>query len=409
MSLAASQQAGLTSTQTLAIANVGGGTLNWSIDEENTAAPRVTTPHRPAAPAPVVTSSAQCPQYENYAGREPDGWAEFCGAPAPTPSGLVSRAPADTAYALDVRYDRFVQFTLNDFPGQTLVGTQPDPMYGMDFDPTATTLYALNDTTGELGTINLTTGAFTAIVACTEPDGNSWSGLSIDPVSGTFYASTTTDLYVLNPATCSPALVGAFGTGGIMIDIAVNTAGDMYGHDIGTDSIYRINTTTGAATLVGATGYAANFAQGMDFDNDDGTLYIFIYTGGGTNTYGTVNLATGAITPLAQDNPLGEFEGATQTVGTTQPCSVPSDIPWLSLDITAGSTAGGTWTDVIATFDSTGYGVGVYTGNLCISSNDTTQPLVPVPVTLTVEPPPPVAIFCSSFEEGEDGTCGSTP
>lgn len=408
-SLAASQQAGLTSTQTLTIANIGGGALNWSIDEENTAAPRATAPHRPAAPAPVVTSSSDCPQYENYAGREPDGWAGFCGAPAPTPSGLVNWVSADTAYALDVRNHKFVQFTLNDLPGQTQVGAQADTISGMDFDPTATTLYALNDATGELGTINLTTGAFTGIVACTVPGGGSWSGLSIDPVLGTFYASTNTNLYVLNPATCSPTLIGPFGTGGVMIDIAVNTAGQMYGHDIDTDSIYSINTATGAATLVGATGYDANFAQGMDFDNEDGTLYIFLYTGGGTNTFGTVNLATGAVMSLAQNNPLGEFEGAIQTAATTQPCAVPADIPWLSLDTSSGSIAGGLYTDVTVTFDSTGYGVGVYSGNLCVNSNDTTQPLVPVPVTLTVEAPPPVAIFCSSFEDGEDGSCGTTP
>lgn len=408
-SLAASQGADQTSTHILTIANVGSGTLNWNIDEENTVAPRVVAPFRLAPPAPVVTSSSDCPQYETYAGREPDGWAEFCGTPAQASPGLVNRAPADTAFALDVRNKGFVQFALNNFSGQTLLGSQPDSMYGMDFDPTATTLYALNDATGELGTINLTTGAFTGIVTCTVPGGGSWSGLSIDPVSGTFYASTATDLYVLNPATCSPTLIGAFGTGGGMIDIAVNTAGQMYGHDIGTDSIYSINPATGAASLVGPTGYAANFAQGMDFDNNDGTLYIFVYTGSGTNTFGTVNLATGAVTPLAQNSPLGEFEGATQTAGTAPPCSVSLDIPWLSLDTLAGSNAGGTWTDVTVTFDSTGYGVGVYTGNLCVSSNDTTQPLVTVPVSMTVEAPPSTAIFCSSFEEGEDGTCATAP
>ena len=43
-----------------------------------------------------------------------------------------------------------------------------------------------------------------------------------------------------------------------------------------------------------------------------------------------------------------------------------SDIPWLSLDTTAGSNAGGTATDVTVTFDSTGLANGVYTGNLCV-------------------------------------------
>jgi len=75
--------------------------------------------------------------------------------------------------------------------------------------------------------------------------------------------------------------------------------------------------------------------------------------------------------------------------GAPVPCSPPSDIPWLSLDATSGSNAGGTDTDVTATFDSTGYGVGVYTGNLCVTSNDPATPLVVVPVELTVVAAPP--------------------
>ena len=57
----------------------------------------------------------------------------------------------------------------------------------------------------------------------------------------------------------------------------------------------------------------------MDFDNEDGTLYIFLYRGSGANVYGTVNLATGVVTALASTNPTGEFEGATQTLGLCIP------------------------------------------------------------------------------------------
>ncbi|MCB9155474.1 MAG: hypothetical protein H6649_15640, partial [Caldilineae bacterium] len=84
--------------------------------------------------------------------------------------------------------------------------------------------------------------------------------------------------------------------------------------------------------------------------------------------------------------------------GTAEPCELPSDIPWLSLDTTAGSNAGGTSTNVTVTFDSTGLANGVYTGNLCVTSDDPdTGPgngtdLVIVPVTLTVRPPTAVAL-----------------
>jgi hypothetical protein len=65
-------------------------------------------------------------------------------------------------------------------------------------------------------------------------------------------------------------------------------------------------------------------------------------------------------------------------------CEGAADIPWLSIDPDAGTTSAGGSTDVDVTFDSTGLSSGVYTGTLCIESNDPVNPLVPVPVSLTV-------------------------
>ncbi len=100
----------------------------------------------------------------------------------------------------------------------------------------------------------------------------------------------------------------------------------------------------------------------MDFDNQDGTLYIFLYQGSGANIYGTVNLTTGAVTPLATTNPTGEFEGATQTLGIC----VPTDYSWLAVNPVAGTTPPAGSTPVDAAFDSTGLAVGTYTGQLCV-------------------------------------------
>jgi hypothetical protein len=260
----------------------------------------------------LADGSVDCAAYADYAGAEPRAVASACGS-ANAPASLSVPAaplPSGIGYAQDIGYisDNFVSFPLNNFPGQTVIGTSTNAYYGMDFDPTGTTLYALNDSTDQLGTIDLATGAFTALVPCA-PLSSNWTGLTIDPATGTFYASDATTLYTIDPSTGTPTAIGPFGTS-LMIDIAMNTAGEMYGHDIGADSIYRINPATGAATLLGLTGYAANYAQGMDFDNADGTLYIFLYQGGGTNVYGTVDLTTGAVTPLAINSPLGEFEGA---------------------------------------------------------------------------------------------------
>jgi hypothetical protein len=57
---------------------------------------------------------------------------------------------------------------------------------------------------------------------------------------------------------------------------------------------------------------------------------------------------------------------------------------WASTDPINGTTAPGGGSEVTVTFDSTGYAAGVYTGMLCIESNDAVEPLVAVPLTMTV-------------------------
>ena len=130
---------------------------------------------------------------ENYTGFEPADVAAACPVNLPEIQAADPHAPTDTGFAQDIGYvsDNFASFALNNFPGQTVIGTNTNAYYGMDFDPAAELLYALNDTTDQLGTINMTTGAFTALVPCPPGGGAAnWTGLSIDPVSGIFYAST---------------------------------------------------------------------------------------------------------------------------------------------------------------------------------------------------------------------------
>ncbi|MFQ5616830.1 MAG: hypothetical protein ACE5GO_10295, partial [Anaerolineales bacterium] len=72
------------------------------------------------------------------------------------------------------------------------------------------------------------------------------------------------------------------------------------------------------------------------------------------------------------------------SIGGDPPCSTASDIPWLSASPTSGTTPGGGASAVQVTFDSTGLSAGTYTGSLCVGSNDPDEPVVAVPVTMTV-------------------------
>ena len=64
-------------------------------------------------------------------------------------------------------------------------------------------------------------------------------------------------------------------------------------------------------------------------------------------------------------------------------CSA-NGVSWLSLSQTSGVTAADQDTVVTVTFDSTGLADGTYSANLCFTSNDPDEPLVVVPVTLSI-------------------------
>jgi uncharacterized repeat protein (TIGR01451 family) len=94
---------------------------------------------------------------------------------------------------------------------------------------------------------------------------------------------------------------------------------------------------------------------------------------------------TACVTAVEGDN---DCDSITTSILPAPPapatCSVVDDIPWLSASPVNGTIIAGNSTDVSVTYDSTGYGAGVYAGTLCIDSNDPVTPQVQVPVTLTV-------------------------
>ncbi len=178
--------------------------------------------------------------------------------------------------------------------------------FAMDYDSLATTLYAITFAPIiEFGTIDTGTGAFNAIGPISGDGAGeaNFGGLSVDPTDETFFASSGSTLYTLNPATGATTRVGDFDPADLIIDIAISADGQMYGHDILADELVSIDKTTGATTPIGFTGFNANFAQGMDFDYETNTLLATIYTGGGTGVFASLDLTTGAATPIIDTTP----------------------------------------------------------------------------------------------------------
>lgn len=67
-----------------------------------------------------------------------------------------------------------------------------------------------------------------------------------------------------------------------------------------------------------------------------------------------------------------------------QPCVTPDEVPWLSVDPGSAGTGAGRSSEVMFSLDSTGLAAGTYRAQLCVTSDDPSNPLVSLPVTMEV-------------------------
>ena len=152
-------------------------------------------------------------------------------------------------------------------------------------------------------------------------------------------------------------------------------------------------------------------AAALDSDSPSVT-YV---SGSSDNTVLTdiVNLANNDLTGAGSDFGL---DGAwlVRATGTTggggAPCTGPV-VSWLTASPASGSVAGGNNVDVTITANPAagGLAAGNYTAELCVTTNDPTQPVISVPVSLTVTPATVLpcsaadTIFCDGFEGASTG------
>lgn len=125
------------------------------------------------------------------------GWQDITWDPASQQFYAVNQN--NTLYSIDL------------LGNPTLVGTTTGAslLTAMAFDNTGT-LWAMDFSVGNIGTLDLTTGAYTVVAGGTV---TGVQGMSFHPATGVLYASSTnTDsLYIVDPATGTSTLVGAHG------------------------------------------------------------------------------------------------------------------------------------------------------------------------------------------------------
>lgn len=231
------------------------------------------------------------------------------------------------AYGLQIDLNTFAfelsSFSTDDPATLNIIGsTGADLMVGGDFlNGDFSTLYVLDYDANMLVAVDTATSAVTPIGSSFPTGAHTWTGLANDPTSGQLYAAscdiTQTAIYTIDVGTGTATLVGTTFDAPCLIGIAMNAAGEMYGHDIVTDSLYRVDKTNGSVTMVGSLGYDANFSQGMDFDEETGILYLAAYNNGtGSGELRIADTTTGNTTLVGPFGGTGLVELNSMAVAT---------------------------------------------------------------------------------------------
>jgi len=396
-SLSGNVGAGASTTTPLDIQNLGNRDLVWTTDE---------------APADRHFPSLWAPRYMVPAPNAAERALTMAKArqTAPKSHGKAHRphsplGAAVPAYIMDHNFDTGDQFGTIDAanPG-TFNAIAPAPA---DLYKTGT--FVANDFTKEyvaaingslsIGTIDTTSGALTVLPSSGPPtvSGEIWVGLKWDSSTGTLFGAgcdgtgAGCHLYTVDPITGAvtegPEITGIdAGGGAFLIDIAIDQSGLMYGVEFFSGDFVAIDKTTGAGTSIGNTGLAPAYVQALDFDLSTNTLYWASYDQNLIGAMYTINLSDGSLTSVG--NLANSDEQYAMAIAVPSgPCGTPADQPWLSLNPTGGTTAGGTDTPVTVTIDATGHVDGdTLAGTICVRSNDPDEGTVPVPVEYTVGP-----------------------
>lgn len=249
--------------------------------------------------------------------------------------------------------------------------------YCGDFDAVNTDFFYINNPDDyNIYTIDCATGVET-LLGATGLTAH-LNGMACDKTTGIMYGCNGTTLYTIDLTAGAATVIGPMGTSS-MIDIAIDGSGNLWGIDIGDDNLYGVDKTTGAATVVGPTGYAANFAQGMNWDPELDIIFWGAYGGGLDGNLRIVDTSTGATTLV------GDFEGGREVTVLAFPGVGET---WLSITNNASGVipGGGGSVDVTVHFDAAGLTLGtVRTAEIIINHDAVTGGPEVLPVTMTVE------------------------
>lgn len=324
-SLSASQAADITTSQTLTIGNTGESDLNWSITEAMSSAQAI-------AKAAVPLANRQ------HASAR-------LGEPRPAVSSGYRSASAAAPTGLDVLYDQY--------DNDTGIG-----LVSQDFE-------TAND-----GFDNQ--GADDFVV----PVGATWSVTQVDVAGAYFNGTGPADSFNVYFYADAGGLPGALVTSQTALAYT-------------NDASAAIALATPVILTAGT--YWVSVQARLDFtpNGEWGWEARSVQSNGPAawqnpaDGFGTGCATWGDLQTCLGNGPDFVFR-LHGSMGSPSACSSPSDIPWVSVTPTSGTTAAGSSSDVTVTFDSAGLAPDTYSGVLCVASNDPVTALIEIPVSLEV-------------------------
>jgi streptogramin lyase len=182
----------------------------------------------------------------------------------------------------------------------------------------------VDDANGVLGKVDVATGGVTIIGSTAQ----ALTDIAFDPTGG-LWGLTSTDLYRINATTGAATLVGAHGINGGNA-LVFGADGTLYAAGSNTTNLYQLNTATGAGTDLGNIGYTSS----GDLAFNGGRLYLTA-SSFASDYLVSINLAAGTLGIIV--GPIGYqqvFGLATASSGTLYGVSGTQVI---SIDTTTGA------------------------------------------------------------------------
>lgn len=393
-SLSVDIASGESAVPVLVIANTGGSDLAFEIDIA-------------LAPPRVAAGNASIPRSSGVFAR---GDHPVSIGPVPTtrdPRRPVDRVPALAAvtgrfgFATETQNRSATRLDLEAPETLDFLGHAPENIWAGDFGIGDNAFAYAVDELNRFMTIDTLTGTQTMLGTLTPFANEVWSGMALDPTTGTMYLTSTntaqSSLYVLDVDGPAATRVGAIGYPAV-VALAVDGNGDMFALDVTADELVAVDKATGAGTKIGSLGFDSNFGQGMAFDPVSDRLYISAFDNFRFQSELRVaDRTTGATTVVGL---LGAIEpGGLVQLGWL---GIPGlgGVPWLRANPRRGVVAPGTSFDVDVHFDAARLNGGEYDASLRVVSNDPALPGIVVPAHLRVTGIPDIDASASSIDFG---------